>query len=79
MTQSAYNNSAVTRSTSAGSYTVGQDCSLVLRFDNSLPGGTSSNFVAPASFRVQMVDSMTGQLSIQTEPGNTVTGTFIAQ
>jgi len=79
LTQSAFNNNAVTRSNGAGSYTVGQDCSLVLKFDNALPNSTSSNFVAPASFRVQMVDSNSGLLSIQTEAGNTLTGTFMAQ
>ena len=79
MTQTAYSNGTVTRSTGAGSYTAGQDCSLVLRFDNSNPGGTSANFVAPTTFRVQMVDSVNGQLSVQTEAGNTLTGTFVAQ
>jgi len=79
MTQSAFNNSAVTRSTASGSYTVGQDCSLTLSFGSALPNSTSSNFVAPTSFRVLMTDSNTGQLSLQTEAGNTLTGSFVAQ
>jgi len=79
MTQSAYNNGSAQRSTAAGTYTVGQDCSLVLKFNSGSGSGTSSSFVAPVSFRVQMVDSVNGQLAIQTEPGNTITGSFTAQ
>ena len=79
MTQNSYNNSAVQRATSRGTYTVGQDCSLGLKFDTTTPGASSTNFVAPASFRVQMIDSANGFLSVQTEAGNTLTGSVVAQ
>jgi len=76
MTQSAYSSSPVQRSTANGTYTVGQDCSLVLKFNTS---GNSSNFVPPASFRVQMVDSSNGLLSFKADSGDTLTGSFTAQ
>jgi len=79
MTQSAYTNGAVQRTTATGTYTVGNDCSLTLKFNSGAGSGNSSNFVAPVSFRVQMVDSVNGQLSLQTEAGNTITGSFTAQ
>jgi len=79
MTQSAFSNNAVQRATSRGTYTVGQDCSMTLKFDTTTSGASSSNFTAPNTFRVQMVDSKTGELSMTTDANNTLTGTFIAQ
>ncbi|MEO8592674.1 MAG: hypothetical protein ABI759_05100 [Candidatus Solibacter sp.] len=78
MTHTAFNNSQVQRATSRGTYTVGQDCSMTLKFDTSAAGANSS-FTAPTALRVQMVDSQMGQLSITTDQNNTLTGTFIAQ
>jgi len=89
MTQSVFSTSnsssnssstpSLQRATATGTYTIGQDCSLVLKFATST-GSNSSNFTAPTSFRVQMVDSSTGQLSIQTDANTSIlTGIFTAQ
>jgi len=78
MTQSTFSGTAVQRSTSAGTYTVGQDCSLNLKF-SSAAGANSSNFTAPMSFRVLMTDSTTGEVSVQTDSTNTLTGMIRAQ
>lgn len=78
MTQSIFSGSSVQRTTSTGTYTVGQDCSLSLKFSTQI-GANSNNFTAPTSFRVLMVDSTTGQLSLQTDPSTTLSGLFTAQ
>jgi hypothetical protein len=57
---------------------VGQDCSLSLKFATA-PGASSTNFTAPVSFRILMVDSMMGQLSVQPDATTTLTGSFTAQ
>ena len=76
--QSLYTADGVQRSTSSGTYSVGADCSLSLKFSTAA-GASSSGFVVPASFRVLMVDATTGLLSVQPDTNTTLTGTLIAQ
>jgi hypothetical protein len=78
MSQSLYNASGIQRSTSSGTYTVGGDCSVSLSF-SSATGASSSNFVAPTSFKLLMIDATTGFISTQPDSTTTLTGTLIAQ
>jgi len=78
LSQSLYNSGGIQRSTASGTYTVGTDCSLTLKFSTT-PGANSTNFVAPTSFRALMVDSGNGLLAIQPDSGTLVTGSLIAQ
>jgi len=78
ITQSTYKSGGVVRSTAQGTYTVGADCSVALKFSTTA-GANSSNFVAPSAFRVLMVSSSTGQLAIQPDSSTTLTGTLSAQ
>jgi len=77
LTQSTYSGTSVQRGNSAGTYAVGQDCSLTLTFSSS--AGSSSNFTAPRSFKVLMIDPTTGRLAVQTDANTTLTGLFTAQ
>jgi hypothetical protein len=78
LTQSTYKSGGVVRSTAQGTYTVGADCSVSLKFSTTA-GANSTNFAAPSSFRVLMVNSSTGQLAIQPDSSTTLTGTLSAQ
>lgn len=78
MSQSLYNASGVQRSTSSGSYTVGNDCSVTLSF-SSATGASSTGFVAPVSFRILMTDATGGLLSTQPDANTTLTGAVTAQ
>jgi hypothetical protein len=79
MAQSLVTSAGVQRSTSSGSYTVGGDCSVTLKFDTTTPGASSTGFVAPTSFRALMVDATTGMLIIQPDANTSLAGTLIAQ
>jgi hypothetical protein len=78
MSESVYKNGGVTRSTAIGTYTVGTDCSVSLKFSTTA-GANSSNFVAPSSLRVLMVNSSSGLLALQPDSNTTLTGTLSAQ
>jgi hypothetical protein len=78
LSQSTYKTGGVVRSTASGTYTVGADCSVTLKFSTTA-GANSSNFAAPSSFRVLMVNSSSGMLAIQPDSGTTLTGTLSAQ
>jgi hypothetical protein len=78
LSQSTYKAGGVVRSTAQGTYTVGADCSVSLKFSTTA-GANSSNFAAPSSFRVLMVNSSSGQLAIQPDSSTTLTGTLSAQ
>ncbi|HJZ97437.1 MAG TPA: hypothetical protein VKE70_13095 [Candidatus Solibacter sp.] len=78
LSESIYKTGGVVRSTASGTYTVGADCSVSLKFSTAA-GANSSNFVAPSSFRALMVNSATGLLAIQPDANTTLTGTLSAQ
>jgi hypothetical protein len=78
LSESVFKTGGVVRSTAQGTYTVGADCSLSLKFSTTA-GANSTNFVAPSSFRVLMVNSSTGLLAIQPDSNTTLTGTLSAQ
>jgi hypothetical protein len=78
LSQSTYKSGGVVRSSAQGTYTVGADCSVNLKF-STLAGANSSNFVTPSSFRVLMTNSSTGLLAIQPDSTTTLTGTLSAQ
>jgi hypothetical protein len=78
MSETVYKASGVVRSTAAGTYTVGADCGVTFSFSKAA-GANSSNFAAPASFRVLMVNSASGLLAIQPDANTTLTGTFSNQ
>jgi hypothetical protein len=75
LAQSLVTSAGAQKSTASGTYTVGGDCSVTLKFNSS---GTSS-FVIPASFKLLMTDSSSGAVAVQPDSTNTVTGTAIAQ
>ncbi len=64
------------KSTASGTYTVGGDCSVTLKFNTT---GNSSNFATPTSFRILMVDSTTGMIALQPTTTDTLTGTLTGQ
>jgi hypothetical protein len=72
------NGSGIARYTATGTYTVGADCSVTLKFSTTT-GANSTNFVAPTSFRFLMVDPTTGLLAVQPDANTTITGVLIAQ
>jgi len=78
LSQSVLTGAGVQRSTAIGSYTVGNDCSIVMSF-SSAAGSNSTNFVAPSSFRVQMSDSNSGFITYQPNSTTTLTGTVNTQ
>jgi hypothetical protein len=78
MAQSLYNATGLQRSTSSGTYTVGADCSVSLKFGTT-SDAASANFVAPTSFRFLMLDATNGLLAVQPDSSTTVTGTLVAQ
>ncbi|MCU1234259.1 MAG: hypothetical protein JWP63_2226 [Candidatus Solibacter sp.] len=78
MTQSLLTATGVQRSTSIGTYTLSGDCTLTLSFATAT-GSNSTNFVAPSSFRVLMVDSTSGLLTVQPDANTTLTGTVDSQ
>jgi hypothetical protein len=78
LSESLYKTGGVVRSTATGTYTVGADCSVSLKF-STLAGANSSNFVAPSSLRILMVNSSSGMLAIQPDSNTMLTGTLSAQ
>jgi len=66
LTQTQYGPTGLQRSTGTGTYTVTADCSVALQFINT-PGTTTSNFVAPNSFRFLMTDAQNGVISAQSD------------
>jgi len=78
LSSSTYTGSGVTRSTASGTYTVGADCSVALKFSTAT-GANSANFKAPSSVRILMVNSSSGMLAIQPDSSTTLTGTLSAQ
>ena len=77
MSQSVYQNGTVTRSTAQGSYTVGNDCSLQLKFAPQI--GSSSGAATPALLRGLVLNSAGGALIMQADSTDVVSGAFIAQ
>jgi hypothetical protein len=78
LSESIYKTGGVVRSTAQGTYSVGADCSVTLKFSTTA-GANSSNFAAPSSFRVLMTNSSAGLLAIQPDSDTTLTGTLSAQ
>lgn len=76
VTEWSYQNGTVQPLTAAGTYTVGNNCSLQLTFNSS---STGAGFVAPAAFNGIMVNTNSGLISLQTSNNTVVTGQFIAQ
>jgi hypothetical protein len=64
------------KSTAAGTYTIGGDCSVTLKFNTT---GNSSNFTTPTSFRILMLDPATGMVALQPDANSTLTGTLTGQ
>ena len=75
LSQSLVTSAGPQKSTASGTYTVGGDCSVTLKFNSS----ATSSFVVPASFKILMLDSTTGMLALQPDSTSTLTGTLVGQ
>ena len=78
MSESLFTSTGTARSTSSGTYTVGGDCSLSLSF-NTTAGSNSTNFVAPSSLKILMVDASNGLITLQPDASTILTGTITSQ
>ena len=75
LAQSLVTSAGPQKSTASGTYTVGGDCSVTLKFN----APANSAFVVPASFKILMIDSTTGMIALQPDSTNTLTGTLVGQ
>jgi hypothetical protein len=75
LAQSLVTSAGPQKSTASGTYTVGGDCSVTLKFNST----GNSSFVIPASFKILMIDSSTGMVAVQPDSTNTLTGTLTGQ
>jgi hypothetical protein len=75
LAQSLVTSAGAQKSTASGTYTVGGDCSVTLKFNSP----SNSSFVIPASFKILMIDSTTGMLALQPDSTSTLTGTLVGQ
>jgi hypothetical protein len=71
-----YQNGAIQRSTSQGTYSVGVDCSLQLQFSST---GATGGFTPPLVFRGLILNNNGGSLVVQPTSTDTLTGTFTNQ
>jgi hypothetical protein len=78
MSQSVYQNGAVTRGTAQGSYTVGTDCSLQLKFAPQIASSTGAP-ANPALLRGLVLNNAGGSLIMQPDSSDVLSGAFIAQ
>ena len=75
LAQSLVTSAGAQKSTASGTYTVGGDCSVTLKFNST----GNSSFVIPASFKILMIDSNTGMVAVQPTATDTLTGTLTGQ
>jgi hypothetical protein len=78
LSQTVYQNGALSRNTAQGTYTVGVDCSLQLKF-NTGSGASTGGFTPPVLLRGLVLNNTSGSLAIQPTATDAITGTFTNQ
>lgn len=78
LTQTVFQNGTLQRTTATGTYSVGVNCTLDLKFNTSA-GAATGGFTPPALFKGLVANNNGGSLVVQPNGTDSLTGTFVNQ